>query len=67
MCLGVPDCQPEPARAIGFAMSEAENKARLAEALRANLRKRKAQARAQGGADSPEDAPQRVRTQSPAS
>ena len=67
MCLGVPDCQPEPARSIRFPMSEAEKKARLAEALRANLRKRKAQARAQESAEIPEDAPQRVRTQSPAS
>lgn len=48
-------------------MSDAEKKARLAEALRQNLRKRKAQARAQESGDSPEDAPQRVLTQSPAS
>jgi len=50
-----------------FPMSEAEKKARLAEALRANLRKRKAQARAQESVEIPEDATQRVRTQSPAS
>ncbi len=67
MCLGVPDCQPQPVRSIRFPMSEAEKKARLAEALRANLRKRKAQARAQDSADVSEDAPQRVLTQSPAS
>jgi hypothetical protein len=37
-------------------MSEAEKKARLAEALRANLRKRKTQARAQAaGGDAPGD------------
>ncbi len=42
-------------------MNEAEKKARLAEALRANLRKRKAQAREQAG-----DAAQRVRTHSEA-
>jgi hypothetical protein len=67
MCLGVPDCQPEPARSIPFGMSDAEKKARLAEALRQNLRKRKAQAREQEGAEASEDAPQRVRIQSPAS
>ena len=42
-------------------MSEAEKKARLAEALRANLRKRKAQGREQAEADA-----QRVRTHSDA-
>jgi hypothetical protein len=42
-------------------MTEAEKKARLAEALRANLRKRKAQAREQR-----QDADQRVRTHSDA-
>jgi len=67
MCLGVPDCQPQPARSIRFPMSEAEKKARLAEALRANLRKRKAQARAHDSAEVSEDVPQRVLTQSPAS
>jgi hypothetical protein len=41
-------------------MSDAEKKARLAEALRANLRKRKVQARQQRGDD------QRVRTHSDA-
>ena len=41
-------------------MTEAEKKARLAEALRANLRKRKAQAREQSAE------PQRVLTQSAA-
>ncbi|WP_213982089.1 hypothetical protein [Sphingomonas sp. dw_22] len=48
-------------------MNDAEKKARLAEALRQNLRRRKAQARAQESEDVPDDAPQRVRTQSPAS
>jgi len=57
MCLGVPDCQPEPARSIPFGMSDAEKKARLAEALRQNLRKRKAQARAQESGESPEAPP----------
>lgn len=42
-------------------MSEAEKKARLAEALRANLRKRKSQAREQA-----QDDTQRVRTHSDA-
>jgi len=42
-------------------MSDAEKKARLAEALRANLRKRKAQAREQQA-----DGDQRVRTHSDA-
>jgi len=42
-------------------MTEAEKKARLAEALRANLRKRKAQAREQR-----QDTDQRVRTHSDA-
>lgn len=44
-------------------MSDADKKARLAEALRANLRKRKAQARAQEAAERPD---QRVRTHSEA-
>ena len=43
-------------------MSDDEKKARLAEALRANLRKRKVQAREQRA----EDVPQRVCTQSDA-
>jgi hypothetical protein len=47
-------------------MSDAEKKARLAEALRQNLRKRKAQAREQEGAEASEDAPQRDCTQSAA-
>ena len=38
-------------------MSDAEKKARLAEALRQNLRKRKAQARAQESGESPEAPP----------
>jgi len=42
-------------------MSDAEKKARLAEALRANLRKRKVQAREQR-----DDGDQRVRTHSDA-
>jgi len=41
------DCQPERPRFIACGMSDADKKARLAEALRANLRKRKAQAREQ--------------------
>jgi hypothetical protein len=57
MCLGVPDCQPEPARSIPFRMSDAEKKARLAEALRQNLRKRTAQARAKENDESHEDPP----------
>jgi hypothetical protein len=50
MCLGLADCQPQLARFIASAMREAEKKSRLAEALRANLRRRKAQARAQDAA-----------------
>lgn len=38
-------------------MSEAEKKARLAEALRANLRKRKTQARTQAAAGDAPDSP----------
>jgi len=45
MCRGGGDCQPEPVAYIAVAMSDAERKARLAEQLRANLRKRKTQAR----------------------
>jgi hypothetical protein len=41
------DCQPALARFIACGMSDADKKARLAEALRANLRKRKAQSREQ--------------------
>ena len=41
------DCQPACARFIACGMSDADKKARLAEALRANLRKRKVQAREQ--------------------
>lgn len=50
------------------AMSDADKKARLAEALRANLRKRKAQSREQSARDRREsDSPaQRVRTHSDA-
>jgi hypothetical protein len=40
-------------------MSEAKKKARLAEALRANLRKRKAQAREQAESPDPDEAPAR--------
>jgi hypothetical protein len=54
MCLGLADCQPELAQFIACAMQDAEKKARLAQALRANLRRRKAQARGQDGAP-PED------------
>ncbi len=45
MCRGPPDCQPDVVRFIAFRMSNSEKQARLAEALRANLRRRKAQAR----------------------
>lgn len=45
MCRGPPDCQPDVSRFIAFRMSNSEKQARLAEALRANLRRRKAQAR----------------------
>jgi hypothetical protein len=45
-------------------MSDAEKKARLAAALRANLKRRKAQARAQEPGGVPD--PQRVRTHSDA-
>ena len=62
MCLGVPDCQPEAGRFIDTCMNDAEKQARRAEALRANLRKRKAQARAQAA----EAEPQRDCTQSAA-
>ena len=41
------DCQPGARRFIARTMSDTDKKARLAEALRANLRKRKAQAREQ--------------------
>lgn len=47
MCLGPGDCQPGAVRFIGWTMSDTEKQARLAEALRANLRKRKVQAREQ--------------------
>ena len=60
MCLGASDCQPER-RVYRARMNDTEKKARLAEALRTNLRKRKAQARAQQS-----DSPQRVRTHSDA-
>ena len=52
MCLGEPDCQGEPPAVIATSMSDEEKKARLAQVLRENLRKRKAQSRAQ--AESPE-------------
>ena len=47
MCLGAPDCQSEVLRFIAETMTDTEKKARLAAALRQNLRKRKAQAREQ--------------------
>jgi MoxR-like ATPase len=65
MCLGEADCQPEPGRFIACTMSEAEKKVRLAEALRANLRKRKTQSREQA-ADAVAEGAQRVRTHSDA-
>jgi len=59
MCRRAPDCQPGVATFIASRMNDSEKKARLAEALRANLRRRKAQAReqAQSGAhlDSSQD------------
>jgi hypothetical protein len=45
MCRARPDCQGKPDRFIASAMNDVEKKARLAEALRANLRRRKAQVR----------------------
>jgi hypothetical protein len=53
---------PKQAGLLSVAMGDEEKKVRLAEALRENLRKRKAQARAQRA----EDAPQRGCTQSAA-
>jgi hypothetical protein len=47
MCSAGGGCQPASYRFIAIGMSDAEKKARLAEALRANLRRRKAQTRAQ--------------------
>ena len=47
MCLGAPDRQSEVLRFIAETMTDTEKKARLAAALRQNLRKRKAQAREQ--------------------
>lgn len=47
MCRRSPDCQPGVATFIASRMNDSEKKARLAEALRANLRRRKAQAREQ--------------------
>lgn len=65
MSLGDPDCQGTVCVFIDFPMNDRENhadkpdkKARLAEALRANLRRRKAQARATAetaAADAAED------------
>jgi hypothetical protein len=57
MCLGSGDCQPGVGAIIAGAMNEADKKARLAEALRANLRKRKVQAREQAEAPPPPPAP----------
>ena len=60
MCRGGGDCQPEPVPYNAGAMNDAERKARLAEQLRANLRKRKAQARevaADNASPSADDAP----------
>lgn len=45
MCREGGDCQGKRGRFIDSAMSDDEKKKRLAEALRANLRRRKAQAR----------------------
>jgi hypothetical protein len=55
MCLGEPDCQGEASQVIATSMGDEEKKARLAQALRENLRKRKAQSRAQA---EPTEAPE---------
>lgn len=63
MCRPPPDCQPASRRFIAFRMKDVDKQARLAEKLRENLRRRKAQARGakaeaagQGAAPSPESA-----------
>ena len=53
MCRGAGDCQPKAVPYIAVAMNDADKKARLAEQLRANLRKRKAQAREVAAAEPP--------------
>ena len=45
ICLGTRDCQPASCRFIAFRMKDVDKQARLAEKLRENLRRRKAQAR----------------------
>lgn len=45
MCSAGADCQPASCRFIAFDMKDVEKQARLAEKLRENLRRRKAQAR----------------------
>lgn len=57
MCLGAPDCQSEVLRFIAETMTDTEKKARLAAALRQNLRKRKAQAREQMSEAEPQRLP----------
>ena len=57
MCLGAPDCQPELVRFIVCSMEDTEKKARLAAALRQNLRKRKVQAREQASEAEPQREP----------
>jgi hypothetical protein len=64
MCRPAPDCQPASPQFIVPTMNDSEKKARLADALRDNLRRRKAQARA--ARDTPDADDQRDRTQSPA-
>lgn len=60
MCRGAGDCQGEAGRFIAEAMPDPDKQARLAAALRENLRRRKAQAREQAqddaGAASADDA-----------
>ncbi len=45
MCREAGDCQPLSRRFITFRMKDVDKQARLAEKLRENLRRRKAQAR----------------------
>ena len=45
MCRAAGDCQPASRRFIAFRMKDVDKQARLAEKLRENLRRRKAQAR----------------------
>jgi hypothetical protein len=59
MCRATGDCQPASLRFIGFRMKDVDKQARLAEKLRENLRRRKAQAReakAEGAAPGTEPA-----------